>query len=112
MLNTEKNKSYCPLAHALELIGGKWKCLILFHLIEGPKRSGSLQKDVHGLSNKVFSETVRSLEKNDLISRTVYPTVPPKVEYKLTDLGISLIPILKALDDWGKKLDARTSSNL
>ena len=85
----------------MNLIGTKWKPLVLFHLLEGGLRSGVLQKHIEGISNKMFTQTVRELEKNGLISRKVYPVVPPKVEYKLTKRGQSLEGILRSLDKWG-----------
>jgi len=85
----------------MNLIGTKWKPLILFHLLEGALRSGILQKKIQGISNKMFTQTVRDLEKDGLIYRKVYPVVPPKVEYKLSDRGKSLEKILRSLDKWG-----------
>ncbi len=85
----------------MNLIGTKWKPLILFHLLEGALRSGILQKKIQGISNKMFTQTVRDLEKDGLIYRKVYPVVPPKVEYKLSDKGKSLEKILRSLDKWG-----------
>ena len=85
----------------MNLIGTKWKPLILFHLIEGALRSGILQKKIPGISNKMFTQTVRELEKDGLISRKVYPVVPPKVEYRLSNRGKSLENILRSLDKWG-----------
>ncbi|WP_425595445.1 winged helix-turn-helix transcriptional regulator [Polaribacter atrinae] len=87
----------------MNLIGTKWKPLILFHLLEGGLRSGVLQKHIIGISNKMFTQTVRELEKDGLISRKVYPVVPPKVEYTLTERGQSLEAILRSLDAWGLK---------
>ncbi|WP_055442948.1 winged helix-turn-helix transcriptional regulator [Lacinutrix himadriensis] len=87
----------------MNLIGTKWKPLILFHLLEGSLRSGMLQKKIPGISNKMFTQTVRDLEKDGLISRKVYPVVPPKVEYRLTTRGKSLEDILRSLDQWGLK---------
>ncbi|MFC6268507.1 winged helix-turn-helix transcriptional regulator [Frigoriflavimonas asaccharolytica] len=83
------------------LIGTKWKPLILFHLLEGELRSGELQKKIFNISNKMFTQTVRELEKDGLIVREVFPVVPPKVEYKLSSKGKSLENILRSLDDWG-----------
>jgi DNA-binding HxlR family transcriptional regulator len=87
----------------MNLIGTKWKPLILFHLLEGGLRSGILQKKVPGISNKMFTQTVRNLEKDGLISRQIFPVVPPKVEYRLTTRGKSLERILRSLDNWGLK---------
>ncbi|AUC23260.1 transcriptional regulator [Polaribacter sejongensis] len=85
----------------MNLIGTKWKPLVLFHLLKGGLRSGILQKHIEGISNKMFTQTVRELEKDGLISRKVYPVVPPKVEYTLTKRGQSLEGILRSLDKWG-----------
>ncbi len=88
----------------MHLIGTKWKPLVLFHLLDGALRSGVLQKKIPGISNKMFTQTIRELEKDKLVSRKVYPVVPPKVEYKLTSKGASLENILRSLDSWGKKV--------
>lgn len=85
----------------MNLIGTKWKPLILFHLLDGSLRSGILQKKITGISNKMFTQTVRDLEKDGLISRKVFPVVPPKVEYTLSTRGKSLENILRSLDKWG-----------
>ena len=97
-----KNNS-CPLNYTMNLIGTKWKPLVLFHLLEGGLRSGILQKKIPGISNKMFTQTVRDLEKDGLISRKVFPVVPPKVEYGLTNRGKSLEDILRSLDKWGSE---------
>ncbi|WP_158844089.1 winged helix-turn-helix transcriptional regulator [Algibacter sp. L1A34] len=93
--------NYCPLNYTMTLIGTKWKPLILFHLLEGALRSGILQKQIIGISNKMFTQTVRELEKDGLVVRKVYAVVPPKVEYKLSTRGESLEGILRSLDQWG-----------
>lgn len=85
------------------LIGTKWKPLILFHLLEGPLRSGILQRHIPGISNKMFTQSVRELEKDGLLSRKIFPVVPPRVEYKLTKRGQSLEHILRSLDQWGSE---------
>ncbi|MDW5290912.1 helix-turn-helix domain-containing protein [Formosa sp. PL04] len=85
----------------MNLIGTKWKPLVLFHLLKGGLRSGVLQKHIEGISNKMFTQTVRELEKDGLVSRKVFPVVPPHVEYTLTERGLSLEPILRGLDAWG-----------
>ncbi|TXD49475.1 winged helix-turn-helix transcriptional regulator [Polaribacter sp. IC073] len=95
----------------MHLIGTKWKPLILFHLLEGGLRSGILQKHIEGISNKMFTQTVRELEKDGLISRKVFPVVPPKVEYKLTNRGSSLESILRSLDKWGLKDGEKKQKN-
>ena len=85
----------------MNLIGTKWKPLILFHLLHGRQRSGVLQKQIIGISNKMFTQTIRELEKDGLVIRKVFPVVPPKVEYKLSERGASLESILRQLDAWG-----------
>lgn len=87
----------------MNLIGTKWKPMILFHLLEGGLRSGVLQKHIEGISNKMFTQSVRELEKDGLIVRKIYPVVPPKVEYSLSERGKSLEPILRSLDQWGER---------
>ena len=94
-------ENLCPLHFTMNLIGTKWKPLVLFHLLEGPLRSGILQKHISAISNKMFTQTVRELEQDGLISRKIYPVVPPKVEYELTEKGLSLETILRSLDEWG-----------
>ena len=91
----------------MNLIGTKWKPLVLFHLLEGPLRSGVLQKKIPEISNKMFTQTVRELESDKLISRQVFPVVPPKVEYELTSKGKSLEVILRSMDAWGKEMSSR-----
>nr|WP_169740917.1 helix-turn-helix domain-containing protein [Formosa agariphila] len=97
-MNKEIN---CPLNYTMNLIGTKWKPLILFHLLEGSLRSGVLQKQIIGISNKMFTQTIRELEKDGLVKRKVFPVVPPKVEYTLTERGKSLESVLRGLDAWG-----------
>lgn len=98
-----KNKEFnCSLAFTLLLIGDKYKSLILFHLKDGAQRSGELQKSITDISNRMFTYSIRALEKDMLVKRTVYPVTPPKVEYELTEAGKSLIPIILELNKWGK----------
>ncbi|SHI63016.1 transcriptional regulator, HxlR family [Arenibacter nanhaiticus] len=99
-------KHFCPLHYTMNLIGTKWKPLLLFHLLDGPLRSGMLQKTVPEISNKMFTQTVRELEKDGLISREVFAVVPPRVDYQLTEKGKSLAPILRSLDAWGKEMSS------
>lgn len=96
-----KKEYVCSLELAMELIGGKWKTLMLYHLKDGAMRSGDLQRSLNGIANKMFTQTARELESFGLIQRIVHPVVPPKVEYKLTDKGESVIPILILLGEWG-----------
>lgn len=96
----DKNNS-CPLHFTMNLISTKWKPLVLFHLLEGGLRSGILEKKIAGISNKMFTQTVRELERDGLITRIVFPVVPPKVVYQLSARGKSLETILRSLDAWG-----------
>ena len=95
------NKSNCPVEATLELIGGKYKALILWHLAENKLRYSQLRQHISGITPKMLTQQLRELEARQLIHREVFPIVPPKVEYSLTDLGKSLIPILVAMRDWG-----------
>jgi len=94
---------YCSLAFVLQLIGDKYKTLIVFHLKDGAMRSGELQKSITDISNRMFTYSIRGLEEDGLVKRTVYPVSPPKVEYALTESGKSLIPIILAMEKWGQE---------
>lgn len=96
----------CPVETTLTLIGDKWKVLILRDLLPGTKRFGELKKSIGNVSQKVLTAQLRDMEKNGLVSRTVYAEVPPRVEYSLTDLGKSLKPILDAMWNWGEEYKA------
>ena len=91
----------CPVAATLDLIGGKYKALILWHLSEGKLRFSELKKVIKGATPKMLTQQLRELESDKLIHREVYPVIPPKVEYSLTELGGSLMPTLVAMRDWG-----------
>lgn len=91
----------CPVDATLHLIGGKYKSLILWHLIGGALRHGELHKLIPQATPKMLTQQLRELENDNLLNRKVYPVVPPKVEYSLTDLGRSLKPILTAMYEWG-----------
>ena len=90
----------CPVATVLTLIGNKWKVLIIRDLLCGTKRFGELQRSV-GCSQKVLTDNLRELESKGLVSRKVYPEVPPRVEYSMTKLGATLSPVLNAMAAWG-----------
>ena len=91
----------CPVEATLELIGGKYKALILWHLSDKTLRFSQLQKIVKNATPKMLTQQLRELEAQDLIHREVFPVIPPRVEYSLTELGRSLMPILVAMRDWG-----------
>ena len=94
-------KDNCPVEATLELIGGKYKALILWHLSDGKLRFSELRKVVKNATPKMLTQQLRELESHALIHREVYPVIPPKVEYSLTETGRSLLPILVAMRDWG-----------
>ena len=91
----------CPVATTVQLIGNKWKLLILRNLLVRPWRFNELLKSIPGLSQKVLTDNLRAMENDGIITRTVYPEVPPRVEYALSELGESMRPIIKALEIWG-----------
>lgn len=91
----------CPVEATLEMIGGKYKALILWHLSEGKLRFSELKKAISNATPKMLTQQLRELETHKLIHREVYPVIPPKVEYSLTETGESLIPVLQAMRDWG-----------
>lgn len=91
----------CPAESTVELIGGRWKIVILWYLFQDIKRFSELQRSLHGVTQKVLTQQLRNLERDGLVARTVYAQVPPKVEYSLIPLGISLKPIVEAMHQWG-----------
>ena len=99
----------CPVEITLMLISNRWKVLILRELIAGTKRFGELKKSVAGISQKVLTANLRSMEEDGLVTRTVFPEVPPRVEYTLTDTGYSLKPLLNAMVLWGNEYKERHS---
>ena len=100
-MKTKDELPVCPVATAVSLVGGKWKLLIIRNLLARPWRFNALKKDLDGISQKVLTDSLRSMEEDGLILRTVYPEVPPRVEYSLSSLGESLKPILDSMADWG-----------
>jgi DNA-binding HxlR family transcriptional regulator len=94
---------YCPVKLTTDVIGGKWKPLILFYLESGTKRFGELHKLIPGMTKKMLTQHLRDLERDEVIRRKIFAVVPPKVEYSLTKHGESLKPILKLMSAWGTK---------
>ena len=94
------NRMDCPVAATLEVIGGKWKPLILFHLRERPLRFSELRRVVPQATQKMITQQLRELERDGIVVRTVYPQVPPKVEYSLTTWGQAMCPALDSLLEW------------
>jgi DNA-binding HxlR family transcriptional regulator len=91
----------CPVATTVSLIGNKWKLLIMRNLLVRPWRFNELQKSLDGISQKVLTDSLRSMERDGIIIRTVYPEVPPRVEYSLSEVGESMRPILESMQAWG-----------
>lgn len=100
-MSEQQTEYNCPVAITLDLIGGKYKALILWHLIDRTLRFGELRKLVPQATAKMLTQQLRELEAAKLVVRTVYPVVPPKVEYTLSDLGVSIRGILEAMYEWG-----------
>ncbi|TGY41542.1 transcriptional regulator [Clostridium sartagoforme] len=107
----EKEFPDCPVEMTLQLIGDKWKVLIMRDLLTGTKRFGELKKSVGNISQKVLTSNLRAMEESGLLTRKVYAEVPPKVEYTLTDLGYSLKPILDSMFNWGTEYMANKKIN-
>ena len=104
---TKEEMPACPVATTVALIGSKWKLLILQNLMARPWRFNELKKDLEGISQKVLTDSLRSLEEDGIVARTVYPEVPPRVEYALSDPGESMRPIIDVMQRWGLEYQAR-----
>jgi DNA-binding HxlR family transcriptional regulator len=110
----KKTRFYnCPVEAAIDVMGGKWKPLILWWLhSKGTQRFGELRKLMPAITEKMLSQQLREMERDGIVARKMYPTVPPKVEYSLTEYGRSLKRALNALGDWGKSHMERTGANI
>lgn len=97
----KKELPACPVEVTLELIGSKWTILIVRELLSGTKRFGELGANINGISSKMLTQQLKTMQQNGLINRKSYASIPPKVEYSLTPLGKSLAPVLSVLDEWG-----------
>ena len=100
-MKTKDELPDCPVATTVSLIGSKWKLLIMRNLLARPWRFNELLKSLDGISQKVLTDSLRSMETDGIITRTVYPEVPPRVEYALSELGESMRPIIKSMEAWG-----------
>lgn len=100
MIERQGKSYHCPVEIAMDILSGKWKSLMLWHLHEGTKRYKELERIVPGVSQKMLTQQLRELERDGLVERMVYPEVPPRVEYRLTPLGESAFPILEMMHDW------------
>ena len=98
---TKEEMPACPVATTVRLIGSKWKLLIIRNLLQRPWRFNELKKNLEGISQKVLTDSLRSMEEDGIITRIVYAEVPPRVEYSLSELGESMRPIIKSMEEWG-----------
>lgn len=100
-----RGKKYlCSLELAMDIVGGKWKPIMIYHLRKGLLRSSDLMRRLHGISNKMFTQTARELEAMGIVERKVFPVVPQKVEYSLTELGKTTLPFILDMAKWGKRI--------
>ena len=100
-MKTKAELPECPVATTVGLIGSKWKLLIIRNLLVRPWRFNELKNNLEGISQKVLTDSLRSMEEDGIITRTVYPEVPPHVEYALSELGESMRPIIQSMEAWG-----------
>jgi len=103
----DKKGVRCPVETTLEAIGGRWKVLVIHHLLEGTKRFGELTRLLNGISARTLTRQLRELADSGVIDRYVHQQIPPKVDYSLTPLGLKLAPILYAMHDWGEEVEKR-----
>jgi DNA-binding HxlR family transcriptional regulator len=106
-INEKEITDNCGMAYTLRVIGGRWKPNILWKLMEGKMRYSDLKKEIPGVSERMLVAQLRELEKDSLVKRIVYPQVPPRVEYELTEVGMSMRPMLTCISDWGEMHKAR-----
>ena len=109
---TKEELPVCPVATTVALIGSKWKLLIMRNLMARPWRFNELKRDLNGISQKVLTDSLRSMEADGIITRTVYPEVPPRVEYALSELGESMRPIIQSMEAWGTAYMERKNSRV
>lgn len=104
---TKEEMPACPVATTVQLIGSKWKLLIMRNLLARPWRFNELKRDLEGVSQKVLTDSLRAMESDGIVTRTVYAEVPPRVEYSLSELGESMRPIMRAMELWGLEYKKR-----
>lgn len=100
-MKKSKKEPVCAITATLDVLGGKWKVFILSQLVQGTRRFGELKRAITGVTQKMLTQQLRELEEAGLVTRKIYPEVPPRVEYALTAHGLTLAPVLKALNEWG-----------
>jgi DNA-binding HxlR family transcriptional regulator len=105
--NSSARNYTCSFEYTIDMISGRWKSRILWYLGEGTLRYSELRRKLSPITQKMLTQSLRELEENTLVIRTVYPVVPPKVEYSLTEEGRELIPIFNMLHDWGRKVGSQ-----
>lgn len=106
--NSGRRRYYCSMELTLQVIGGKWKPIILYHLSQAAaKRFGELRQMMPNITQKMLTQQLRELEEDGLVHRQVYAQVPPKVEYSLTEFGTSILPIMQSLSQWGQSYEQR-----
>jgi DNA-binding HxlR family transcriptional regulator len=107
MATTRKNKDFnpgnCPVTHCMNLIGGKWKILLIYAISKKCNRFSMLQRAIPLISKQMLVNQLRELEEDEIIERTIFAEIPPRVEYKVTEYGMSLMPVISVLQDWGVK---------
>lgn len=96
------NENFCPVTATMSVIGGKWKPIIIWAVGDGTRRFGEIRKMIAGITQKMLTQQLRELERDGIMHRKVYPVVPPKVDYSLTEYGRTLLPILRVMADWGE----------
>ena len=106
IIDIKGKRYYCPVEVAMDVIGGKWKAVILWYLIAGTLRYNQLKKQIVSISERILIRELKELEQSGLIKRKAYPTVPPKVEYSLSPYGKSIIPLVQMIASWGEKYTA------
>ncbi|MCC3374933.1 helix-turn-helix domain-containing protein [Cohnella sp. REN36] len=93
----------CPIETVIRVLGGKWKPTILWHLLDATRRFSELEKLIPDITQKMLAQHLRELEADGVVTRTVYPTVPPKVEYSLSEYGMTIVPVMEAMCSWGNR---------
>ncbi len=98
-----KKPDNCPVTYCMSIIGGKWKPIIIYLIAKGGNRFGILQREIEGISKQMLSKQLRELERDGILSRKIYPEIPPRVEYSITEMGKSLFPIINNMRIWGER---------